>query len=829
MGARITSPTADAIYPVEGKNFAPRQPLKELAQNRLDRASDKLTDLIREKYLRCKERDYQAFVENCTVGEQVANLQTGKLLLMRSVRTGQFAFVKKEGVFSDNKTVSGKFQFYWTKLEAEWFSSRPELDPIMPSVGDQVEEYLSDVKIIQDYYAKKHYTNDYEKVEFASAAGFGTYIARYRYDPYLKDIKCENLPFPACRWDIRYSPEESGYFIYESKEKTAVLEDLLDAEIASDGEDSYDYGQVIIDRLARTGGNVVGVGKDRPYGGYDPVSDENTVIEMWLQPSEYCDWEVDAPTKTVSGETIPAGASLTKLFPKGMVVVGLNQMNIVWAIHAEDHRDHIVSGVYHAQAFTGVGKGISDAVDAMKDLNDLHSQLLTHIKTHAMPGYGYNSNVISEQDARDIGKARKNIAIDFSQAPDGVHDVNQLIAPLSPSNPAQSSFAYLERLENNLQISMQVTDFSNGLPGVDNKTATGAKIGDANAEMVLVPQHLRKADTRRRGAIVTFNLFKKYIDANKWFPTKTKNAITAGKYLTGSRFDGVDVDFEIVSNSEVPQSPYQQRDPQMQMFQFTGGAMGFAELKQVDPEFAGEVAVAFGAKLTVPKQTDIARICRKRIEQAKEMLEEELQTQEIMSQVVGESFDNANLASSIVSRLTPPISTKEPYFQQKVEWLSDLLDSDELQYSPQELRYVVEEMIDVHLEMATLGQAQIQQDQNIGQVMSNMPMLLGEQAMNKENMQLQQEFQMQQQQAQAEQEQMALQGQNQEALGLEQEKAKIANETSEAEHRRQLALQTQIHNQDLQLTAVEHQAKMAQGKQQAQLRPKPVAKPKAVK
>ncbi len=819
MTAKITSPKPDAIYRIEGKNMAPRQPLLDLAKNRPDRAGNKLTGALQNKYRQYKERDYQAFIENCNVGEQIANLQTGKLLLMRNVRSGNLMFVKKEGVFSDNKTVSGKFQFYWTKLEAEWFSSRPELDPVLPSMDDQVEEYIADVKVIQDYYAKKHYTNDYEQVEFASAAGFGTYITRYRFDPNEKDIKCENLPFPACRWDIRFSPEESSYFIYESKEKTSVLEELLDADIAQDGDDDYDYGQVIIDRLARTGGNTMGNGKERPYGTYNPNSDENTVVEMWLQPSEYCDLKLDAPTQTVSGETIPAGESLVKLFPKGMVVVGLNQMNIIWAIHAEDHKDHIVSGVYHAQSFTGVGKGISDAVDAMKDYNDLHSQLLTHIKTHAMPGWGFNSNVISEQQARDIGKARKNIAVDFTQAPDGVNDINQVIRPIVPSNPAESAFGYLEKLDGYVQMSMQVTDFSNGLPGVDNKTATGAKIGDANAEMVLVPQHLRKADTRRRGAIVTFNLFKKYIDAEKWFPNKTKNSITAGKYLSGSKFDGVDVDFEIVANSEIPQNPYQQKDTLTQMFQLTGGAMGYAQLKAQDPEFAGELATAFGAKLTLPLQNDVARVCRKRIEQAKKMLEGELQTQQIMSAVVGEGFDNADLAASIVSKLTPPISTKEPYFQQKVAWLAELLDSDELQFAPQELRYVIEEMIDQHLSAATLGQAQVQQDQNMAQIMSELPQILGEQAMSTQNQQMAQQFQQQQMQEQQQQQMAQAQMQGQQQLQQAQQTADIQDKQSNADHQRAMALKDKEHAQNLQVQSLGHLATIEAAKQQAKNRP----------
>ena len=796
MGASISSATPKALYGMNGQNFAPQRPLLELAQNKPNPQPNALADSLLAKYNDYKQRDYNAFIENVNTGQMVSNLRSGKLLLMRSVRDGRYLFVKRDGRFADNKTVSGKFQFYSTKLTAEWLSSRPERDPICPSDDDQVEEFIAAVKIVQDHYDRKFFTTAYEMRESHSAQDFGTWITRYRFDPEKKDIVCELLDFPACRWDIRYIPEESPYFIYESKCSNAVLQNLLDAEIGEDGDENY--GLQVIERLATTGGNTAGQGKENPYGNYHDVKSENTVIEMWLQPSAYADIVLDEDTKTVGGGTLKKGG-LIEQFPKGMVVVGLNGMNTIWAIHPEDHRDHIVSGLYHVQSFSGVGKGISDAVDAMKDLNDLHSQLLTHIKTHAMPGYGYIAGAVTEQQARDVGKARKNIAFDFTNAPDGARSVNDLITPLVPSNPAQAAFEYKESLENDLQFAMQITDFSNGMPGVDNKTATGAKIGDANAEMLLVPQHLNKADHRKRSDVVIYNLFRKYVAEPKWFAMKDKNGITKGKYICGADFDDVEIDFEIVSHSEVPQSPYQQKESMTQMFQFTNGAMGMAQLKQMDPEFAGEVANGFGVKMSIPKQTDIARVCRKRLEQARQILEQELQTQQIMTAIVGEPVDNTNLAASIVSQLTPPISPFEPHYQQKISFLAELLDNDEMQYAPEEMRYIVQEMISMHLQAATYGKMVVEQDQNAATVMANLPQIIGEQVMSQQAQQVEQGYQQQQMQAQAEQAQM----QNQQALDMELQKSEIAENQAQAGHARSKELQDDSHKKALQLKAID--------------------------
>jgi len=827
MSAIIESSTPQALVPYVGKNLAPLRGLDELKSNPLNYQPNQLTDALGQKLRQYKDQDYSAFIENCDVGRAVSNLRSGKLLLMRNVRNGSYLFVKRDGNFSDNKTVGGQFQFYSTKLTAEWLSSKPDIQALVPSDADEIEELISAVNIVVKRYDKKFFDVDYETMESHSAQDYGTWLTYYYFDPDTKDIVCKLLDFPACRWDIRYRADESPYFIYESKCSTAKLEHLLNAEVSSDGDESENYGLQTIEQLARTGGNIEGRGKERPYGTYNQQEQENVVTQMWLQPEAYCDISLDESEPTIGGITIPKGASLLEMFPTGLCAVGINGMKTLIGLYAENHKDHIVPGIYHYQSFSGVGKGVSDAVDVMKDMNDMHSQIRAYIKAHSMPAFGFNQDMMSEEDVRNIGKGKRAIPISFANAPDGVRGINDVIQAIVPGNPAQAVFAYAENRKADLQMAFQVTDFSNGLPGVDNKTATGAKIGDANAETLLVPQHLNKADHRKRSYVVIYNLFKRYVDVPKWFETNAKNGITKGQYISGQKFDDVDIDFEIVANSEVPNTPFQQRDALSQLFQFTGGAPGMAQLKQMDPEFAGEIAAAYGVKLTIPSQMDIARVCRKRINQAQKMLEAELATQQIMSQVTGIPFndeDNVNLASDIVSRLVPPISTKEIAFQLKVAWLAELLDSDELQYAPQGLRYIIEEMIDRHLEASALGQAQVQQDLSMANVMSEVPMILGEQALNTQNQKLQQEFQQSQMDQQVAQQTAQQEMQNQHQLQLAGQQAQIDHTQAEAEHQRELALKTKDHDNQTKIAAMQNLTQLEMAERAAKNRPKAVAK-----
>lgn len=809
MGASIASSTPKAVYQYTGKNLAPKRDLDTLARQQPVTNPNSFTLAIKKKYDEYMRRDNEVWNELYDTGQLVSNLTQGKLQVLRNPVTRSYAFVKKDSRFADRATVGGVFQFYMTKLDSEWLSSRPERDPICPSDDDQIEEFISAVKVVQDHYDKKFFTVPYELRECDSAKCFGTWITRYRFDPEVDDIICELLPFPACRWDIRFRAEESSYFIYESKCSNAVLEQLLNADIAPDGSDyNENYGLQVMEQIQKRGGNVSGEGKERPYGWTNNIPGENVVTEMWLTPEAYCDIDLSVSEPTVAGVTLPRGQSLIEMFPMGMCVVGINGMQTIIGLYAECLREHIVSGIYHYQSFSGVGKGVSDAVDVQKDLDDFHSQKRAYIKAHATPATYYAQGLITEEQARNIGKPRKVIPVDFNNAPEGMKSINEAIQTIVPANPATGIWEMGKQLEDHLQMAFQVTNFSDGLPGVSNKTATGVREGQQLAQQMLVPQHLNKADHRKRSDKVIYNLFKKFVNKKKFFASKDLNPITKGKYLSGNDFDGVDIEFEIVANSEVPKTPRAQEESLTRLFLATGGMGPFMEAAAMNPDVASDVLTAFGVKLSLPKKNDIARVCRRRIEQAKELLNIELENQQVMAmafQSMGlpmPPMDNTMLAEAVVSQVTPPISPKEPYAQQKAAWMAELLDADEMNYAPQELRYVIEEMIDRQLQAGTLGEAQVAQDQNLGMVMANLPTLVGDQVMTRINQSLQMEAQAQEAEAQK---QAVIQDA---ALAIEGERAKaeIDEERARADHERQMAATDKGQKNALQLEAVKQLA-----------------------
>ena len=798
MSATIQTTTPNPNPEYSGMNLSPLQPLEDLKNKVRVPNKNKLCEAIRELYEEYSTQDEQPRRDAIDIGKMIANLTAGKLKMLRHPITNRYAFVKKDTAFEQSRTVGGVFQYYRTKLDAEWLGSKPDRDPICPSNDDQIEEFIEGVKVVQDYYNRKFYTDRLETEESHSAQEYGTYIWRYRYDPQIDDIVAELLDFPACAYDVRFMAEESPFFIYYQKIATKVLSKMVGGEVEEDNGEEI-YGLQIIEEIARQGGGVSGFGKDRDNDGANTVKGETVVTEFWMQPDCYCDIELDEDTKTVSGQTLKEGTMLIDAFPNGLVALGINGMKTIIGLYPENHREHIVSGVYHYQSFSGIGKGVNDAVDVKKEMDDLYSQTMAYVKARGTPAYGYNQSMITEEQARNIGKPRKNIPIDFTQAPDGVTSVNQAIQAIQPQNPASGMNEMGFQLNNWLQLAFQVTQNAE-LPGVDSKTATGDRIRSAQQQIMLVPQHRYKADQRKRADKVIYNLFRKFKNTPRFFETKDKNGITKGIYVSGKDFADIDIEFEVVLDSEVPKTPYSKEESMGRLLMQTGGVMGLLEAAATNPEITGKIVQVYGADLPIAKTNDVARVCRKRINQIKKLIAEELEIAQVIEATVGIQADNSNLAKLAVDSIQPPITTKEPYHQLKMMWISQLLDADEMMYESNEVRQALAEMCTRHIQMDTMNGIEIGQAQNIQAIMAELPNIVAGQ--------LQQAQQMEMAQGQ--------QAQQQQLADAKGQKEKAANEQAEAvKHQRAKELNQQSQNNAMQLKATDALTQMNAPKQKA--------------
>lgn len=524
-----------------------------------------------------------------------------------------------------------------------------------------------------------------------------------RYEEFeVGDLQGDLLHFPAARYNIRKMANESEYFLYEQMMPIRLLKGILgDVEIAEthpSGEQNY--GLLILEALATRGGTVEDLGKDRLYGHYNTFKQQCLVTEMWLKPELYADVVIQGDEKTVSGQKLESGKKMIELFPNGVCFIGLNGMDTILAIYGENHSDSIVPGIYHLQSHSGIGKGVSDAVDVYKDLNLMHSKAMAYIERFSTPSYGYIKDTVSEELAAKIGDPTQNIPFDISMMPQQIRSIADLVQPLQSGSPNQSLFTYAQQLNNMLQLAFQATEFSDGLPGVNNNTATGAEITRDNARKQSVPALKLKAEHRKQCAPVIMGKFRQ-IPAARFFENSDRFGIVKGKYISGEDLPER-ISWEVVGNSEVPLNEYDERRNLEELGMQTGGLPGLIQLAQMSPRFAGWAAKKYKVDAPIVTEDDIAKVCRTRVDNISQLCKEADELLSIASQILGAEPDTRPIVDEILAKLNRPLGITEAAHAEKAAWLSELLDSDELHEQGRLFRECVQQLAKNHIKMTIL-------------------------------------------------------------------------------------------------------------------------------
>jgi hypothetical protein len=505
----------------------------------------------------------------------------------------------------------------------------------------------------------------------------------------MGDFRCDQLPFSSCRWDLNKRAEESGWFITQTQVDVSAIRRLL-GDVRLPGEPGDDRGLQSIQRLAHAGQALYGSSNNSKGSAY---KDPATVAEFWLSADDLYDIKLRGGEQTVSGEELPAG-SLADTYPNGAVFVGINGMSVLTGIHAEQHKSQIISGVWHMRPLSGAGRGIADTVEVQKRQNVMDSQQLTYFSTSATPAIGHLAGIIKSDEARYLGKPNLNVPIQANKLPDGWKIPDAFYQFTPQSVPGQFVQYVQQFLAQQFQFSTGVLDFTDGQPGVNNKTATGAQITAARSDAVYGPILEGKAEVRQRCAEIIVELYRKHMPLKRYFPLGGKHGRQQGIWLSGADLKA-ELIYEVVEDSEMPRHPYSKKQDLMAMFETTGGAKGLLELLQVNPPLATEILRRFNIELdSVDDYDEIGQLCRSRFDQMQQLFESGIPDPIVLTQSI-----------------KPPVSMLEPQHPVKAKWWMDFLDDDDALQAPMELRLAIEEMVKLHFryngeqEAAKAGQA----------------------------------------------------------------------------------------------------------------------------
>jgi len=536
----------------------------------------------------------------------------------------------------------------------------------------------------------------------------------------LPKIIAEQLPFPACRWDIRFRAEDSSWFLYEQQVNPNAVRRALGNVRLPEGETPNTLGMDVIASLAAMGAPM---GGRSATGGVNKQEsgDKCTVSELFLGPDDLYDITVRGDEQTVDGQMLPVGARLNEVFPNGACFVGLNGFNLITGIHAEHHSESVTSGVYHMKPLSGTGRGVGDAVEGQKRSNRFDSQIVRFMQTRATPATLHMEGAIPADKMHLLGQPDVNIPVSMQNFPE-VRDIRQLVSPMQGESVGGDIMQYTyQHLQNFMQLAYHTT-IAGGVTaaGVKNDTATYADIADQASRGLFSPALNIKADVYLKTAKKAFDLWCKVNPVKQFVPFKS-----AGK--SGSRgieVSGEDVQgeyrWETVPGTELPRNRLIKRKETAAFFSIFGGAIPYFQAKEQFPQETAELEREFDMDFADPNYDEIGEGCRARFEMAKGLLDQSSQMREEAMQMYGVELPPAD-PMMIMPEVQPSMLVTESNLPEKAKWFSNMLDTDEGVIMPDEERNLVSAFVQAFMMLAQGQQIAVQTGANEAEVAANAP------------------------------------------------------------------------------------------------------------
>lgn len=531
-----------------------------------------------------------------------------------------------------------------------------------------------------------------ESVEVESVDGYEFYETG--------DIVCETVPPFELKHDIALPPHESPYLIRRRRVRVAVLQSKY-PDLKVSPSDSGDEG---LRREAEIRKAVYGSQRSSVEGASDEPTAE--LVQVWLDPCLYATLKLKEPLKTVSGVEIPAGVPLIELFPEGMYQCWIEGIEGMVDLRNEHHKDFWVGGEYDKRVMSSLGVGLEDIVQGGMQYNLIMSIIYAQLRSSALPATLFEQKLLPGGMSSYLGSL-SNIPVDTTTL-EG-KSLRDVVHQLTPQPPTGQHFSYAQQIEYFVQKASMVTDFSGGLPGVNNATATGAQIAAANSQGLFAPQLGLKADVDRRGAEIIIELFRKYTPDEIFLAVQGRRGAMEGDWFSAAKIN-VQMFAEVVPDSYLPQTNLERRQRWDEFLSKIGGLPGLRMALQEMPGFVETLAELHDVDLGSEDYTAAANLCALRLKQ----MEAALPTVAIwlqqlpLVQVVADPTTGMPVEAPVdpkeeagkllLDSLQPPIEPEEIGHLAAVMYLRSSLTEDRYLNAPPELRAGIKAMIRAHID-----------------------------------------------------------------------------------------------------------------------------------
>ena len=539
----------------------------------------------------------------------------------------------------------------------------------------------------------------------------------------LPDIIAEQLPFPACRWNLKFKAEESSWFIYEQEVDLGVVRRVLGDIRVPEGGTSNEIGMEVMRELGKTGA---------PLGGRsnvaDTKSDSALITEMYLSPDDLYDIRIDGDEMTVEGMPLPKGKRASELFPNGCCAIGINGMSLLVGLYAEHHANSVTSGVYHMKPLSGTGRGVADAVEVQKRFNRFDSQAVNAMAHTATPATLHVAGAIKETDRRLLGQSDVDIPVNLQNFPE-VRSLHDLVAPMQRQSVPGDMLQYTyQHLQNFMQLAYHTTNLG-GAPnpsGIQNNTATYAEIADANSESLFTPTLSLKAEVRLDTARKAFEKWCEVTPVPRFLPfERSAKSGARGMELAGEDVKG-EYEWTWAPGSELPKNKLSKRKDMVQFYGLFGGILGYIQAKATNPQEVSETERVFDMDFATTDYDEIGEVCRTRFEMAKDLLGQADQMRAMAEAQYG--FAPPVNLMALMLQVKPTFKVTEANLTQKALWFSNLLDTTEGQEATDQERDLISTFVEAHAMLAKGQAIEVAVAETEVRMASNAPVMEQEQA-----------------------------------------------------------------------------------------------------
>ena len=494
-------------------------------------------------------------------------------------------------------------------------------------------------------------------------------------------------------WDLTKDLECSPWAIKRQSITQGAINLMLGDVTVPDSQSSEDYGLDMLHALAYAGQAFAGSSQASQYRNISTLDKKPTLAEFWITAEYQAMLETEGG-ETLCGQELPKGKLSDFFKGEPVCLVGLNDFAVTAGMYAKESQQYeVVTAQWFMNAESGVGRGMEDTAAVQRRFNAVDGQIYQGLATTATPAVVTDMSLLKEDQGRYLFAPGHNIDISLALLPPNM----KLSDAFFVGNPGTVSQQYVQYgsqfLREMAQISSLVTEFTNGLIGVDNRTATGAQITAQLANSLYGPMLASKGQLRVDIAKKIVCLIAAHDSTGRYYPGKgsARGRMVSGKELKGK------VVFELVPNSQLPVTPFSQQTDIRVFGESFGGLLGAAQLQAQFPQFFRAVAKPFNIDFGNESEDEVSTLCLKRLESMRMNLQA--------------GVDDPTI---LVEQVYPPISQIEPKHQEKATWYSEYLDLENGQNAPAELRAAIEGMYWTHQNMDT--QQQIPQALNQGVV-----------------------------------------------------------------------------------------------------------------